>query len=187
MAKSTWRRIGCISGIVWVAFGSATLFGQQVRAASAGWEYARTRAYDETVERALALLPKRPKQVVVIDARKTPPALRQRLERVEAFVMVGEPMVCLRMQGTVLKNAQRSGGIFDYALAAIIWHEMAHIAGADERAAQEREEDLWRQFMLERRVDTSRALAYLARLKQRRGSADAAEGGTLFHGIRQMT
>jgi hypothetical protein len=170
MAKSTWWQIECMSAIVWVAFGSTGLFGQQVRAGSTGWEYAQTRAYDETVARALALLPEQPKQVVVIDAEKTPPALRHRLERAEAFVILGEPIVCLRMQGKVLKDAKRTGGLFDYALAAIIWHEMAHIAGADERAAQKQEEGLWRQFIVQRRVDTSRALAYLGRLAQRRGS-----------------
>jgi hypothetical protein len=175
MAKRTWWRIGCVSFGVWVC-GSEGLSGQPHQPSLAGWEYAQTRAYDETVGRALALLPKQPKQVVVIDAEKTPTALRQRLERVEAFVMVGEPIVCLRMQGTVLKNAQRTGGLFDYALAATIWHEMAHIAGADERAAQEQEEDLWRQFILGGRVDTSRALAYLNLLKQRRGSDDTTRG-----------
>ncbi len=176
MAKSTWWRVGWVSFSVWIC-GSAGLSGQLHQPSLAGWEYAQTRAYDETVGRALALLPKRPKQqVVVIDAEKTPTALRQQLERVEAFVMVGEPIVCLRMQGTVLKNAQRTGGLFDYALAATIWHEMAHIAGADERAAQEQEEDLWRQFILGGRVDRSRALAYLRALKQRRWSDDATRG-----------
>jgi len=174
MAKNTWRRIGCMLAMALVASGATGLSAQQARAVPAGWEYAQIHTYDETVGRALALLPKRPKQVVVIDAEKAPPALRQRLESVEAFVMTGEPIVCLRIQGVVLTNAQRTGGLFDYALAAIIWHEMAHIAGGDERAAQEAEEDLWRQFIVGQRVDTSRALAYLARLKQRRGSEHIA-------------
>ena len=168
---NTWWRIGCISVSVWALCGSAGLFGQEPRAASAGWAYAQTHAYDETVKRALALLPRRPNQLVVIDAEKTPLALRQRLERVEAFVMTGEPVVCLRVQGTILRGAQQAGGLFDYALAATIWHEMAHIAGADERAAQEQEEDLWRRFILGGHIDVSRALAYLRVLRQRRDNA----------------
>jgi hypothetical protein len=180
MAKSILSRIGCMAAIIWLASDATDAIGQQVQAASAGWGYAETRDYDETVRRALALLPRRPERVVVIDVEKTPPALRQRLERVEAFVMVGKPTVCLRMQGSVLKNAQRSGGLFDYALAAIIWHEMAHISGADERGAQEQEERLWRQFIVGRRVDTSRALAYLARLEKRREGDGSAHGKALY-------
>jgi hypothetical protein len=176
MAKSTLLRIGRLAAIVWLTAAPADASGRQDQTASAGWGYAETRDYDETVGRALALLPSRPQRVVVIDAEKTPHALRQRLERVEAFVMVGEPTVCLLMQGSVLKNAQRSGGLFDYALAAIIWHEMAHISGADEHGAQEQEEGLWRQFIVGRRVDTSRALAYLARLEKRREGDGSAHG-----------
>jgi hypothetical protein len=180
MAKNTLSRIRRVAAIIWLASGATDAIGQHVQAVSTGWQYAETHAYDETVGRALALLPKRPKQIVVIDADKTPPALRQQLERVEAFVMVGKPTVCLRMQGSVLKNARRSGGLFDYALAAIIWHEMAHISGADERGAQEQEERLWRQFIVGRRVDTSRALAYLARLEKRREGDGSAHGKALY-------
>ena len=176
MAKSTLSRFAGMAAIIWLAFTPTDAFGQHVQATSRGWAYAETHAYDETVKRALALLPKRPKQIVVIDALKTPPALRRKLEAVEAFVMVGEPVVCLRMQGSVLKHSHMFGGLFDYALAAIIWHEMAHISGADEHRAQEQEESLWRQFIVGRRVDTSRALGYLARLEKRREGDGSAHG-----------
>jgi hypothetical protein len=180
MAKWTLPGTAGIAAIVWLTSGANDAAGQQVQGVTRGWQYAETHAYDETVRRALALLPRRPRQVVVIDTEKTARALQQRLERTEAFVMVGEPIVCLRMQGSVLKNAQRSGGMFDYALATIIWHEMAHIDGADERRAQEQEEDLWRQFILGRRVNTSRALAYLARLTQRRGGNQLGKVSTQY-------
>ena len=39
-----------------------------------------------------------------------------------------------------MQAALKGPGIFDYALATVIWHEMAHIDGADEVAAQEAEE-----------------------------------------------
>jgi hypothetical protein len=184
MARHIFSLIPCIA-VIWLVCGSTSAFGDQVQA-STGWSYAQTHAYDETVARALALLPKRPKQIVVIDAEKTPLALRQRLERVEAFVMVGKPVVCLRMQGPILKRAHRSGGIFDYALAAIIWHEMAHISGADERRAQEQEEDLWQRFIVARQVNTSRALEYLVRLKARRdgGGSDDREAPPFMESTR---
>ena len=57
--------------------------------------------------------------------------------------------------------------IFDYALAAIIWHEMAHIDGGDESAAQDAEEQLWKEFILRGRVDRTRGMRYLALLCQR--------------------
>ena len=46
-------------------------------------------------------------------------------------------------QGAALRGAQNGRGIFDYALATLIWHEMAHLAGASEREAQRQEEELW--------------------------------------------
>jgi hypothetical protein len=57
---------------------------------------------------------------------------------------------------------------FDFALAAIIWHEMAHIDGADEAAAQRAEEQLWREFILGGPVDRTRGMQYLALLQKRR-------------------
>ena len=55
---------------------------------------------------------------------------------VEAFVNQGSRVVYLVRQGVTLQGALKGRGVFDYALAAIIWHEMAHIDGADEPAAQ---------------------------------------------------
>ena len=69
----------------------------------------------------------------------------------------------MTLQGTL-----KGPGIFDYALAALIWHEMAHIDGGDERAAQEAEEQLWTTFIVTQRVDGPRGLRYLALLKERR-------------------
>ena len=71
-------------------------------------------------------------------------------------------------QGATFKAALKGPGIFDYALATVIWHEMAHIAGADEAGAQQAEEQLWREFMLTRRVESSIGLRYLALLQKRR-------------------
>ena len=45
---------------------------------------------------------------------------------------------------------------------------MAHIDGADEPAAQQAEERLWKDFILARRVDSRRGMRYLALLQKRR-------------------
>jgi hypothetical protein len=87
---------------------------------------------------------------------------------VEAFVNRGSPVVYLVRQGVTLQSALKGPGIFDYALATIIWHEMAHIDGADEEAAQKAEERLWMEFILAQRVDRARGMRYLALLKKRR-------------------
>ena len=42
------------------------------------------------------------------------------------------------------------------------------LLGADEANAQRKEEQLWRQFVLARRVESVRALKYLALLEKRR-------------------
>ena len=39
----------------------------------------------------------------------------------------------------------------------IIWHEMAHTDGLDERQAQEREEELWKEFIGARLLFSERA------------------------------
>ena len=53
-------------------------------------------------------------------------------------------------------------------LAVIIWHEMAHAEGLDERQAQLREEDLWKEFMQRGLVDRTFGLTYLTELRRRR-------------------
>ena len=70
-------------------------------------------------------------------------------------------------QGGTLRGAQKGAGILDYVLASLIWHEMAHLAGAGEPEAQRQEEELWTQYVAAGRVDTNRGLNYLALLKQR--------------------
>ena len=57
--------------------------------------------------------------------------------------------------------------MFDYALAILIWHEMAHLAGADEREAQRQEEELWMQYVAAGQVETRRGLNYMALLRKR--------------------
>ena len=123
--------------------------------------------YEATINRALELLPRVPAKVLVVDAAEAARAADARGRQVEAFVRHGENVVYLIAQGATLRGAQKGRGIFDYALAILIWHEMAHLAGADERQAQRQQEDLWMAYVATGRVDTSRGLNYLALLKKR--------------------
>ena len=125
------------------------------------------RECDEVVSRVLGLLPERPEAIVVIDADRSVRSLRQRLENVEAFVTVGTRTVCLKKQAVTFQLALKRGGMWDYALACIVWHEMAHIAGADETEAQRRQEDLWRQFIVSRKVEAGAGVRYLLMLRER--------------------
>ncbi len=123
-------------------------------------------AYDAVIARALKLLPRQPEKVTLVDAHASPGLLSGR--HVEAFVTHGERVVYLVRQGVTLQQALKGAGVFDYALATVIWHEMAHIDGADETKVQLAEEKLWEEFVLARRVDSASGLRYLALLKKRR-------------------
>jgi hypothetical protein len=130
-------------------------------------------AYDEAITRALRLLPRQPDKIEVIErdersrVRSGTPPLAD-VADVEAFVNHGGRVVYLIRQGVTLQATLKGPGIFDYALATVIWHEMAHIDGADEVAAQEAEEQLWREFIVSQRVDRTRGMRYLALLEKRR-------------------
>jgi hypothetical protein len=134
-----------------------------------GWSpvNASPSAYDEAVTRAAGLLPRQPDQIVVVERDEGSDVLSGKAH-VEAFVNHGGRVIYLIKQGVTLQATLKGPGIFDYALATVIWHEMAHIDGADEAAAQEAEEQLWMEFIVTQRVDGARGMRYLALLKKRR-------------------
>jgi hypothetical protein len=73
-------------------------------------------------------------KILIVDATEAARAVDAHGRKVEAFVRRGESVLYLIPQGATLRDAQE--GSFDYALAILIGHEMAHLAGTDERAAQ---------------------------------------------------
>jgi len=123
---------------------------------------------DEVVARVKRLLPRQPERIVVVDASRQPRVLQQRIAQAVGFVTTGDTTVYLKEQASDFQNALRAPGVWDYVLAITVWHEMAHIAGANELEAQLAEEALWNQFVVERRVDSTRGLAYLSLLRRRR-------------------
>lgn len=124
--------------------------------------------YSAAVQRAVALLPKKPVDVTVIDLKDAKPEDRDRLMKLQAFVLRGSPVVYLSIDSEVLRAALKGSRFHDYMLATVIWHEMAHVDGADEPAARRHEEALWTRFMLGGAVDRDAALGYLSTLRKRR-------------------
>jgi hypothetical protein len=123
--------------------------------------------YDQAIARALRLLARQPEKVVLVE-RPEATGPHKGKPNVEAFVHEGCRIVYLVRQGATLQGALKGAGVFDYALAAIIWHEMAHLDGADESAARRAEEQLWKEFVLARRVDGGVGIRYLTLLRNRR-------------------
>lgn len=124
--------------------------------------------YKATIQRAVDLLPKRPAGVSVINTDDAKPEDREYLGKLQAFVLRGSNVIYLPMHGEVLRAALKGSRFHDYMLAAVIWHEMAHVEGANETQARRQEEALWTRFMLDGVVDRDAALGYLSALKKRR-------------------
>jgi hypothetical protein len=131
-------------------------------------------ASEAAIADALALLPRRPRQVVVIDPAHATPKGREILARTDAFVVEGGDAVYVNLASEVLEGARRRSRIHLHMLAAIVWHEMAHLEGADEAQAQQREEALWLRFLRDERVERTIGLRYLQLMKERRLRPPAA-------------
>lgn len=116
------------------------------------------------IRRALALLPRLPSAVAVIDAEDARPGVRELLLTLDAFITRGGRVVYIVKQSAVLQGAAKGSRVYDHILAGVIWHEMAHIDGADERAARRAERDLWIGFVRDQRIDEMTALRYLSAL-----------------------
>jgi hypothetical protein len=119
------------------------------------------------VVKALELLPRLPARVAVMDVTEAQPDVRAALLRLDAFVTQGSPVVYVVQQSSLLKGAIQGSTPHMHALATVIWHEMAHAEGADEREARKREEQLWTTFVRDQRVDGVVALRYLKALNER--------------------
>jgi hypothetical protein len=121
-----------------------------------------------TLRVALEALPRRPERIVIVDTEALPAGHENQLRDLEAFVSIGSRVIYLRRQSPTLLAAEYSRGPYLLMLAVIIWHEMAHTEGLDEPHAQEREEELWKQFVQRGLVDSGVGLTYLDELRRRR-------------------
>jgi hypothetical protein len=139
---------------------------QPARAATASVVEAPLAA-QAAIRRALKLLPRRPVQVSVVGPERVGADSRERFARSEAFFSQGSPIVYVTSHSPVLQAAQQGSAVHVHVLAAIIWHEMAHIEGADEPAAQKQEETLWTRFIRDDRIERVDALRYLKAMSER--------------------
>ena len=132
------------------------------------------RPAEEVMAAALSLLPEQPAYVSLIDVHaQEDQRIRQALRPLEAFTLAGKKGVFVNVHGAALRRAmlardERICRLDVHVLAAIVWHEMAHIAGADEAGAQAREEELWEQFLGERQVDAELGLRQMQIYSSRR-------------------
>lgn len=131
------------------------------------YEGADAGAVRTVVAEAVRLLPHPPVRIAVIDADEARPDVRPTLLRLDAFVLKESAVVYVVRQSRLLNGAIAGSGTHRHALAAVLWHEMAHVAGADERGARRQEEALWRRFLRDERVDSVSGLRYLKSLIER--------------------
>lgn len=131
------------------------------------WEGPPVAGEATTLTRALDLLPRRPARVAVIDATRARPDARDLLLGLDAFVVRDSAVVYVVRQSALLRGSIAGSSIHLHALAAAIWHEMAHLAGADEREARHQEQVLWTSFIRDQHVDREYGLRYLSALERR--------------------
>lgn len=119
------------------------------------------------IGQSLQLLPRSPRTVTVIDVRDARPEVRRTLLRLDAFITKDSATIYVVRQSELLKGACAGNVFHVHALAAVLWHEMAHIDGASEHDARKKEEALWTSFVRDQRIDPVTALKYLSALTQR--------------------
>jgi hypothetical protein len=116
---------------------------------------------------AIRVLPRLPARVAVIDANEAAPEVKATLLQLDTFITRGSPVVYVLRHSPLLQGARAGSTFHTLALAAAVWHEIAHINGADEHEARKREESLWTSFVRDQRVDQVTALRYLTALSKR--------------------
>lgn len=121
----------------------------------------------KAIAQAMRLLARLPDRVAVIDAGQARPDVKATLLSLDAFTIQGSRVVYLVRQSALLQGAVQRQALHIHALASVIWHEMAHAEGADEREARRREQSLWTTFVRDQRVDDVTALRYLEALAKR--------------------
>ena len=116
---------------------------------------------------AVALLPIAPLRIAVIDVTQNRPAIREHLLTLDAFTVPGNSVIYVVQQSELLKAACAGSALQRAMLATVLFHEMAHLSGADERTARQAEEKLWTRFVRDGLIDQVTGLRYLTALKHR--------------------
>jgi hypothetical protein len=116
---------------------------------------------------AVALVPQAPVRIAVIDVTQNRPPVRDYLLTLDAFTVKGNTVIYVVQQSELLKGARAGSALYRAMLATVLWHEMAHLSGADERGARQAEEKLWMQFVRDSVTDEVTGLRYLQALRTR--------------------
>jgi hypothetical protein len=127
-----------------------------------------------TWKAVLDVLPVRPDRIEVLDLNSLSASTRHRLRGLDAFVVQGSRTIVVIRQGGTLRHAENGDAVDRLVLASLVWHELAHVNGADERAAFEQERLLWRRFIAAGLVDGTFGLAYIVRLDDEAGASRAS-------------
>jgi hypothetical protein len=165
--------VGCIQWnrhVVRAVAGLLAVGALSIEAAAAGGRTQIDAPRDAVpaIREALRLLPRAPSHVRVVAEDQISPEFQVRFRRAEAFVSRGHPVVFVTSHSPILRAAVHGSTPHVYALATILWHEMAHLDGADEAEAQRQEELLWTRFLLGDHLDRLAGLRYLKTLHDRR-------------------
>jgi hypothetical protein len=129
-----------------------------------GAESAETR---RVLAAAVAMLPKGPPRIAVMDVSGARSEVRAHLLTLDAFVYKDNPWIYVVQQSDLLRRARTGCKVCIAMLATVLWHEMAHQDGADERGARQAEEELWTRFVRDGLTDSLTGLRYLQALKHR--------------------
>ena len=116
---------------------------------------------------AVALLPRAPVRIAVMDVTRARPGVREHLLTLDAFTVKGNDVIYVVQQSELLRRARTGAALYHAILATVLWHEMAHLAQADEQGARRAEEELWERLVRDGAVDQLTGLRYLEALKQR--------------------
>jgi hypothetical protein len=146
----------------------AVLAALALGAAVADAQTSLTPSQVSTAQAAIDLLPSRVKVVLVDPARDLAPEARAAVAGLDGFTLRTDTERVYINTATELFRRAEASTFYRYALAAVIWHERAHVDGADERGAQRAEEDLWTRFMRDRVVDNDLGLRYLNAMAKRK-------------------
>src|SRR5262249_47426815 len=82
--------------------------------------------------RVLEVLPEQPERIEILDLASLPDAARRKLSGRDAFVLTGHRTVVVIRQGATLRQAECGDGLDRLVLASLVWHELAHVNGANE-------------------------------------------------------
>jgi hypothetical protein len=130
----------------------------------------------------LDVLPVGPDRIEVLDLNSLSASTRQRLRGLDAFVLQGSRTIVVIRQGGTLRHAESGDAADRLVLASLVWHELAHVNGADERAALAQERLLWRRFIATGLVDGTFGLAYIARLDDEARASRASRSEAMLGG-----